>query len=105
MQNCTSEFPILLQKDSCTTHLLIWKCHKRRYHCGLEDTLNELQQTFWVIKGQQNAKKVIKNSITCLEQKSKPFRLPPVPPLPTFRVNIDFPFTNTEVDYFGPLFV
>lgn len=36
LQNSTLEFSILLQKDSYTTHLLIWKCHKQRYHYGFK---------------------------------------------------------------------
>ena len=40
-----------------------------------------------------------------MKQNSKPFQLPSAPPLPAFKVNTDFPFTNTGVDYLGPLFV
>ena len=36
LQNSTLEFSILLQKDSYTIHLLIWKCHKQRYHYGFK---------------------------------------------------------------------
>lgn len=60
LQNSTSEFPIFWQKDSYTTHLLIWKCHKRRYHCGLNNTLNESRQLFWVTKDRQNVKESCK---------------------------------------------
>ena len=40
-----------------------------------------------------------------MKQNLKPFKLPSAPLLPTFSVNIDFPFANTGVDYLGPLFV
>ena len=46
-----------------------------------------------------------KYCFTSLKQNSKPFQLPSAPPLPVFKVSIDFPFANTGVDYLGPLFV
>ena len=46
-----------------------------------------------------------KDSFTCLKQNSKLFKPPSANLLPTFRLNIDFPFANIGIDYLGPLFV
>ena len=97
--------PILLNKESHLTKLIIWRCHLKRYHSGLKDTLNELRQRFWVTRGRQTVKKVIANCVTCLKQNSRPFKSLPAPPLPHYRVNVQFPFSSTGVDYLGPLFV
>ena len=105
LQNAPLNPPVLLNKDSYVTHLIIWNCHNRRLHSGVKDTLTYLRQRFWVPRGRQTVRKVIKDCVICLKQNSKPFNLPSAPPLPTFRVNIDFPFANTGVDYLGPLFV
>ena len=92
-------------KQRYVTHLIIWNDHIRRLHSGLNDTLNHLSQRFWVPRGRQIVRKIIKNCFTCLKRNSKPFKLPSRPPLPRFRVNIDFPFANTGADYLAPLFV
>ena len=105
LQNAPLNPPILLNKDSYVTHLIIWNYRIRQLHSGVKDTLNHLHQRFWVPRGRQTIQKIIKDCFTCLKQNSKPFKLPSAPPLPTFRVNIDFPFANTEIDYLGPLFV
>ena len=98
MQNTPLNLPIILKKDSYVTHLIIWKYHISRLHSGVKDTLNHLRQWFQVPRGRQTIRKIITDCLTCSKQSSKQFNLPSALPLSRFRVNIDFPFSNTGVD-------
>ena len=41
----------------------------------------------------------------CIRQSSRPLDVLPTAPLPRFKVDIDFPYSHTGVDYLGPLYV
>ena len=85
LQNAPLNPPILLNKDSYVTHLIIWNYHIRRLHSGVKDTLNHLRQRFWDSRGRQTVRKIIKDCFTYLKQNSKPLKLPSAPPLATFK--------------------
>ena len=55
--------PILLRRDSCSTKLLICRCHEVVQHYGLESTLNKLRQTYWITNGRQTVKKILSKYI------------------------------------------
>ena len=99
------KFPILLAKDSYLTELIILDCHIRVKHSRVRDTLNHLRATFWITQGRRVVGKVIKKCKLCPRYDSQAFDLLPAAPLPDFRLKVDFPFSSTGVDYFGPLFV
>ena len=107
LENSTLQLPILLNRDSHLTKLIIWRSHVQTFHSGLKDTLNHVRQKYWVTRGRQTVKGVIKGCVICLKQNSKPFRSLPAAPLPHNRVNIDFLFlfSCTGIDYLGPLYV
>ena len=67
--------------------------------------MNHLRQKYWVTPGRQTVKGVIKGCVICLKRNSKPFRSLPAAPFPHDRVNIDFPFSCTGIDYLEPLYV
>ena len=97
--------PILLNRDSHLTKLIIGRSHVQRFHSGLKDTLNHLRQKYWVPRERRTVKGVIEGCVICLKQNSRPFRSLPAPPLPHYRINIDFPFSCTGIDYLGPFYV
>ena len=81
-----TKFPILLPKNHTLTHLIIRSCHARVFHSGENQTLAELRQNYWVAKGRQEVKKVIRSFTKCLKVKSRPFASPTVGNLPSARV-------------------
>ena len=97
--------PILLPKYHPLTHLVIRSCHARVFHSGENQTLSELRQTYWVAKGRQEVKKVIRNCTKCLKVKGKPFSTPTVGDIPSARVTRARPFERVGIDFAGPLFV
>ena len=81
-----TKFPIFLPKHHPLTHLIIRSFHVTVFHRGENQTLAELRQTYWVVKGRQEVKKVIRGCTTCLKVKSRPFSTSTVGNLPSDRV-------------------
>ena len=99
-----TKYPIILPNGHRFTQLVIEDCHLRVNHGGLKATLTEYWAKFWTTKGRQYVKKVIRNCSRCKRAEGKPYGVPPVAPLPEFRVEQVPPFTNVGVDFAGPLY-
>ena len=97
--------PIILQRDHKLTRLIIEECHRKVHHGGVRATLGELRSRFWVTKGRQVVKKILKECVTCKREQGKPFRAPPTAALPNYRVMEARPFSKVGIDFAGPLFV
>lgn len=100
-----SKHPILLPADHHLTVLIIEDCHKRALHNGVKETLTELRSRFWVINGRQTVRRVISKCVNCEKIEGKHCVIPPTAPLPQFSVEENPAFTNTGIDFAGPLFV
>ena len=109
LQNATIPFnakhPILLPADHHLTVLIIRDCHKRVLHNGVRETLAELRTRFWIVRERQVVRKVLLRCTTCKRVEGQHFAVPPPASLPKFRVEESPAFTNTGVDFAGPLFV
>ncbi|XP_064394514.1 uncharacterized protein LOC135341786 [Halichondria panicea] len=101
----STKHPIILPSDHPLTTMYIRQSHSRVLHNGVKETLTELRSRFWVIKGRSVVKQVLHSCNTCRRHEGMSCRVPPPPPLPTFRVQEAPPFTSTGVDFAGPLYV
>ena len=99
-----AKHPILLPREHYLTELIILNCHERVHHNGLAATLSELRSRFWVAKGRQRVKGVIRKCRNCIRVQGKAYSVPPVAALPEFRVQSVPPFTNVGIDFAGPLY-
>ena len=97
--------PILLPRDHYLTTLIVRRAHQRVLHNGVKDTLSEVRSRYWIVKGRAFVKKTIHHCIICRKLEGKPFLGPSPPPLPSFRLTEDPPFTYTGVDFAGPLHI
>ena len=100
-----AKYPIYLPKDHRFTELVVEDCHLRVFHCMVKATLAELRSRFWVSKGRQFVKKVLKRCFVCRKHEAKPFHSPPTAALPEYRVTQAAPFSNVGTDFAGPLYV
>ena len=100
-----SRYPIILPKDHRLTELIVLDCHMKVHHLKVNATLTELRSRFWVTKGRQFVKKILNKCFVCRKLDGKPYAVPPVAPLPDFRVSEVPPFSHVGVDFAGPLFV
>lgn len=99
-----AQYPIIIPRDHQFTRLVIEECHRRVKHSGVRSTLGEVRSRFWVPKGRQVVKKILRECVTCKREQGKPFGNPPVAALPDFRVGEATPFSKVGVDFAGPLF-
>ena len=96
--------PILL-RHSYFTRLLVECMHKEVLHSGLHATLNYIRSRFWICRGRQYLRSILRNCIICKKSQGKPLIGPAPPDLPSYRVSSEFAFATTGIDYAGPLMV
>lgn len=97
------KFPAMIPKQSHVSTLILRHIHEKLGHAGRNHILSELHKTFWIIKANSTACKVITEFTVCRRNspkvgEQKMADLPPeklVPDLPAF--------TNVGIDYFGPI--
>ena len=96
--------PILLPKEGVFVRLLIKNIHVRNLHSGVRDTLVCLREKYWVIKGWQMVRSVVKLCVLCKKHEGHPYNTVLPPDLPSSRVSEDPPFSHVGLDFAGPLF-
>ena len=72
---------------------------------GLNSTLNYLLNTYWVGQGRKVVKQVIKDCVICKKAQAQPLRGPEPPDLPSYCLSNHYAFSNTGIDFAGPLYV
>ncbi|XP_064461559.1 uncharacterized protein LOC135371435 [Ornithodoros turicata] len=96
--------PILLPSKHRLTELLIMDRHMRLHHAGIQDTLCELRQSYWVTKGRQAVRRTLHTCLQCRRRRLSP-ETAPVAPLARERLTPSLPFDTVGVDFAGPLYV
>lgn len=97
--------PVLLPRKHYLTTLIVQDAHGKVGHDGVKETLTEVRRKFWIVKGRSLVKSLIHKCVLCRRFEGASFRAPQPPPLPTFRVKEEPPFSYTGVDFAGPLHV
>ena len=100
-----TKYPILIPHDSRLAELIVLDCHETVGHNKTKDTLNEIRSQYWIPKGRQLVKKVIKSCLICRLFEGKRCVYPEPPKLPRERVDQSYAFENIGIDYAGPVFV
>ncbi|XP_063976214.1 uncharacterized protein LOC135162054 [Diachasmimorpha longicaudata] len=95
---------ILLPKNSAATRLIIEWTHRNCLHAGIQSTLYNIRQRFWLLDGKNQVRHVIKKCHRCIRAKPPDVEYQ-MGMLPRERVTATRPFYNTGVDYCGPFFI
>ena len=66
---------------------------------------SQLRQRYWIPQGRTAVKMILKRCLICLRFQGGPYKVKPMAPLPTSKVVRSKAFTNTGLDYFGPLYI
>lgn len=96
-----NKHPFILPGDCFFSHLLIRQAHAKTLHGGVQLSLATVRQEFWLIKGRQAVKNVLRNCNVCVRYAAK-ISNPFMGDLPNFRVSNAPPFSRSGVDYAGP---
>lgn len=97
-------YPILLRR-SHFANLVVQDSHERMFHHGIETTLANVRRKFWIIRGRQLVKSLLRRCVICKRFQGRTLIPPTSPDLPDFRLNLMNAFQATGLDYAGPLFV
>ena len=96
--------PIVLPKHP-VTELIIREIHERNAHAGANHTLSLVRRRFFPLKGYGLVRQVIGRCVQCKKRQGQTLDQK-MADLPRARVEVDQPpFTNTGIDYFGPISV
>ena len=90
--------PLLL-----STRLIVLKCHVDCMHGGVNQTLNQVHQEFWIPTGRQCVKRVLSSCAPCKRMVGKTYVYPGPPPLPEESVKFPVLFQTVGVDYSGAI--
>ena len=95
--------PILLPRNSHLTKLIVENSHKLTLHAGVGDTLAHIRQRYWIPRGRQTVKSILKDCIHCKRYDRGMMQYPGPPVLPADRVAEGRPFEVCGVDYTGAI--
>ena len=95
---------MLLPSNHHVVELIIRETHDRMLHSGVNTTLTVIRERFWIIRGRQTVKRILRRCVKCRRIEGQHFSLPQQPELPVERVSDDPPFTHTGIDFAGPLY-
>ncbi|XP_053390070.1 uncharacterized protein LOC128552995 [Mercenaria mercenaria] len=90
-----TKFPYLLPKKHPLTRLIVTDAHENQLHSGINSTVTQLRQKYWIPAIRQCAKSVLRKCVICRRVTGRPYTAPDTPPLPKIRVKESPPFSVT----------
>ena len=94
-----SKTAVLLLSKQPLTNLIIQDVHSKITHSGIKDTLTTIRERFWIARGREAAKGILRKCATCKKVEGVPYRPQPTPDLPMKRVSLDPPFAHTGLEF------
>ena len=100
-----ARYPILLPQREEFTHLVVAKTHKELLHSGVSQVLSAIRQRFWIPHRRATVKAVLTSCTVCRRYEGGTYKLPPMCPYSSSRVNKASTFLKVGLDYLGPMTV
>ena len=97
--------PVLLPTRHHLTTLVINEVHAKVMDGGVGLTLTSIRDNYCIPRVREVVKSFIRRCVVCTKYAGKPFPLIAPPNLPECRVDDSLPWTNTGVDFAGPIHV
>ncbi|XP_055910545.1 uncharacterized protein LOC129944908 [Eupeodes corollae] len=94
--------PPILPKESHLTTLILAFYHHKYLHGGPHLMLGVIRQNYWILHLKGKVSKYIRGCVKCQRYAARPLEQQ-MGNLPKVRLEMCKPFTNTGVDYAGPL--
>ena len=97
--------PLILPYKHEVSNLIVMHYHEQTGHAGQDYVLSHVRENVWIVKGRTAVRRVLAGCFNC-RRRNKASGEQIMADLPRDRITPDEPpFTNVEVDFFGPLFV
>ena len=93
-----------MRSQSHFTMLVILKKHERTYDTGVGVNLSNICELYWIIKGRQIVKKVLRKCVLLKFIQGQTITSLDTPYLQSFRIKFSHAFERVGVDYAGPVF-
>ena len=61
----STKFPILLPAKHAFVSLLVKRTDDRDRHSGINATLNAVRERFWILRGRETVKRILKHCVVC----------------------------------------
>ena len=100
--NYASKHQIILHPHSHLTRLIIEYEHIRLLHAGVQSTQASLRRKYWIIHDKSYIRSAIHKCVTCFRFRAKGANQL-LGQLPPSRVTPSRPFSQSAVDYAGPV--
>ena len=100
-----AKFSYLLPKKHELTKLIVFDAHKNQLHSGVNSTITQLRQKYWIPSIWQCVRSLLRTYVKCTRVIGRLYHTPDPPPLPKVRVEEAPPFSVTGVDFTGALYV
>lgn len=97
-----AKHPIILPAKHQFTSLIIQQAHEITLHGGAQITTNYIRQRYWIATGRDVIRQKIHQCVICYRFKTQSISQL-MGDLPKARITLSRPFTNTGVDYAGPI--
>ena len=97
-------YPVYLPSRSLLSEKLIFHAHLKTIHGGVNITMTDIRENYWIPGLRQLTKKVISKCHGCKRFQSKPFTKPIPGYLPKTRTEQNLPFKVIGADYTGPIY-
>jgi len=95
---------IVLPSKHWLLNLLIWDAHKRVKHAGVSQTITEIRQSYWILRGRQAVRDLQSKCVPCRKLYGRCLNQP-IAPLPSKRCSRSLAFETVGIDFAGPLFI
>lgn len=98
------QHPILISSKHHLCKLIFEMVHQTSMHAGPLLLLATVRHKYWAIGGRNLAKKVVHSCVKCCRFNEKIIQ-PVMGNLPKQRIELEFPFLESGVDYAGPIMI
>ena len=93
--------PLLLPARHRFTSLLVQSVHNNIFHNGIRETLNAVRERYWIIRGRETVKQVLRRCVVCRKYQGYSLTTPKVAELPPDRVADAPPFCEHGSGFCG----
>ena len=101
----SAKFPYLIPANHHLAELIVRDAHNQVLHAGVNATVTQIRQLFWIPSARQCVKGILRKCVTCRKVSGTHYTAPDPPPLPKVRLQDAPPFSVTGIDFTGALYV